>query len=263
MECKDDKYIAYVGQKYNKCHGPVFAQKYAEAKYLKPLGLSLRVFPQRRDETFQRLSSQEEFDLFSALHFVKYKLSKCHWKQRDRYFQNYLFLRNRAISCNWPLITKCVLAYIERSSIEADIHDLHERGYFALISAVDGFDPWKGFCLSTYAYSAIQKSFYRKYKKSVNTLPIEDFVEAIYYEDKDEGYWIEVLKKLLRTDLLSMREKKVLAYRFGCFGLNDHCPGSRYSLQAVGLQMQLSKERVRQIQNIAIEKIRKHFADLN
>lgn len=262
MECKDG-YISYVSRKYNKNHASMFAQQYAEAKYLKPWGLSLRISPQAVDETFRRLSKQSEFDLFVALHFMKYKLSKCHWKQRNRYFQNYLFLRNRVICCNWPLVTTCAQIYMNNSA-RADIDDLHERGYFALISAVDCFDPWFGFRLSTYACSAIKKSFYRKSKKSVNTLPIEDFVDAIYYEDKDEtGYWIEILTKLLRTDLLTMREKKVLALRFGCFGLNDHSPGSHYTLKEAGLQMQLSNERVRQIQFGAIDKIRKHLAGLN
>ena len=57
MEC-EDKYIAHVSQKYNKRHASTFAQKYAETKYLKPWGLSLRSSPQAGDETFHRLSRQ-------------------------------------------------------------------------------------------------------------------------------------------------------------------------------------------------------------
>ena len=93
---------------------------------------------------------------------------------------------------------------------------LFEQGYFALLSAADGFDPWYGWRLSTYACNAIKKSFYRQ-RKTLSMEPLDTIISTAAPDETDEdAEWLaENLGKILQTDLLDMREKTILTRRFG------------------------------------------------
>ena len=65
-------------------------------------------------------------------------------------------------------------------------------------------------------------------------------------------HWLLSEKRLLR---LTEIERKVIERRFGLLG------GCIWTLEEIGTYLRLSKERIRQIENKAIEKLRKENND--
>jgi RNA polymerase primary sigma factor len=249
MECKS-KYVQRVTDKYNRRHVTAFVRKGAEKKYLAPFGLSLRSTPPDNFGNAKGMLSQEdEFQLFTALHYMKWKITRTnHPKAKQRYLDIYIALRNRAITANWPLVLSCVKRHAESVRNGVDRSGLMERGYLSLIHSVDGFDPWRGFRFSTYACNAITRSFFNRVPKRIPVSSIDELEEIAPVRHKDDlqELWIERLQMLMQTDTLTLREKQVLQYRF-VQGLKLH---------QVGDIFELTKERVRQIQFEAIDKLR-------
>lgn len=246
----DSKYVHRVIDKYNRRHAIAFVQKRAERRFLVPLGLALKHFPPANfGNNRSRMNHSEEFELFTALHYMKYKMTRTKMKKcQDRYLQIYLALRNRGISANYRLVLDCVKRHAERLSRGIDQVLLIERGYMALISSVDGFDPWMGFLFSTYVCNSITRSFYNRVHVTSRIVSIDD-ADDIATEPADEAreLWLERIGILLHSDHLNPREVEVLKYRFY----------DKLTLGEVGAIWGLTKERVRQIQLKAVSNLRK------
>ena len=69
------------------------------------------------------------------------------------------------------------------------------------------------------------------------------------YEQLEEKTVSAMLQEMVKT--LDTREATILRYRFGLDG------GSEKTLEEVGQKFGVTRERVRQIQNIALAKLRK------
>ena len=249
MKC-NDKYVQRVIGKYNRGHVTSFGEKRAEQCFLAPLGLTLKYTPPADfGNNCERLPRQDEFNLFAALHYIKYKItrtkaSKC----RERYLQIYLALRNRGISANCPLIFNCVKRHAERFNRDiVDNAQLIERGHMSLINSVDGFDPWLGYRFSTYACNSITRSFFNRAQVVRPTVSIDE-LDDVGEKPVDESHelWLERVNLLLQSDILSFKEKEVLNYRFH----------EKLTLKEVGVIWGLTKERVRQIQVDALSKLK-------
>lgn len=245
----DDKYVQRVIDKYNRRHVIAFVQRKAERRFLGPLGLSLRRLPSSDfGDNCNRLNRREEFELFAALHYMKYKITKAKTRQcQERYLEIYLALRNRGISANRPLVLDCARRHAERFVNLLDKAQLIESGYMSLIYAVDGFDPWRGFRFSTYACTAITRSFFNR-NQITRTMTSIDDMDDVGSEspDKNHKLWLERLNVALRSDNLTSREKKVLKYRFY----------DSLTLKKAGELLEISKERTRQIQIKALAKLK-------
>lgn len=157
-----------------------------------------------------------------------------------------------------------VLAMAKRTRMsEVDFADMVSEGNMALLRSVDKFDCGRGFKFSTYACRAILKAFSRqgikstKYRQRFPT----DFDPAMEKSNHLETLRAtherecadEVKHIVLNNDAdLSDVEKTVIHYRFG---LESDQP-MPLTLEQVGQIIGVTKERVRQIQNKALEKIR-------
>ena len=158
-----------------------------------------------------------------------------------------------------------VLAMAKRTRMsEVDFADLVSEGNMALLRSVDKFDAGRGFKFSTYACRAILKAFSRqgvklsKYRQRFPT----DFDPAL-----EKSNHLETVRKTHEQELaaevkhivvdndaeLSDVERTVIHYRFG---LDNEEPTPPLTLEQVGQIIGVTKERVRQIQNKALEKIR-------
>lgn len=244
----DEKYVQRVIDKYNRHQVNTFIQKRADKRFLSPVGLTLKYFPPKSfGNNRDRLSHQEEFDLFAALHYMKYKIVHTTMQSKGRYLQIYLALRNRGISANILLVFNCVKRHSERLGSGVDKGKLIGSGSSSLMSAVDGFDPWRGFRFSTYACNAITRGFFNRSRIETFLVTLEE-AENISVDSIDEKFelWIERLEIALEYNNLTSREKEVLEYRFK----------KKMTLLEVGAVWGITKERVRQIQNKAIAKLK-------
>ncbi len=178
-------------------------------------------------------------------------------------------LQTRAdiIQMNMPL----VLSMAKRSRLEGlDFNEMISEGNMALIRSVEKFDSTRGFKFSTYSCRAILKSFSRvalKTSRYRGLFPMElttelersDFLDR-KREDLEETY-IEELKHVLGANLAELNEveQTVITERFA-LGAVSHSGRSK-TLEQVGAMIGVTKERVRQIQNKALCKIRVALED--
>ena len=164
---------------------------------------------------------------------------------------------------NLPL----VMAMAKRAKLASiDYSELISEGNMALLRSVDKFDCGRGFKFSTYACRAILKSFSRvamRVSRHRGRFPVE-FDPAIersdYLERKREEIVIDCvddLKDILLRNLadLSEVERPVICERFA-LSSTDREGASPKTLEEVGVIIGVTKERVRQIQNKALKKIR-------
>jgi RNA polymerase sigma factor (sigma-70 family) len=173
--------------------------------------------------------------------------------------------RGEIVRLNVPL----VLAMAKRTRITGiDFADLISEGNLALLRSVDKFDCARGFKFSTYACRAILKSFSRVAGRTSRyrghfptefdpTLEKGDFIEQRREGAEDEC--LEELKSILGGNLANLNdiEQQVIWARFALDGKPGADPAPRAkTLEQVGEMIGVTKERVRQIQNKALNKIR-------
>ncbi len=158
-----------------------------------------------------------------------------------------------------------VLAMAKRTRMsEVDFADLVSEGNMALLRAVDKFDAGRGYKFSTYACRAILKAFSRqgmklsKYRQRFPTDFDPKLERSNYLETKRADFEkdaAEEVKRIVlenRADLTDV-ERTVIEHRFGLETADGEKP---MTLEQVGQIIGVTKERVRQIQNKAMEKIR-------
>jgi len=174
-----------------------------------------------------------------------------------------LDMRSFIVEMNMPL----VLAMAKRTRLTSiDVNELVSEGNMALLRSVEKFDCSRGFKFSTYSCRAILKSFSRvamrlsRYRQVFPT-EFDPAVEASdYVEQRREGERIdcveEVKRILLRNSAgLSDVERTVIMERFS-IGRSDAALRKHKTLEEVGRIIGVTKERVRQIQNKALGKIK-------
>ncbi len=227
-------------------------------------------------EPTEVLTADQERALFLRFNFCRYRLMKVlaryrgvrlsaaaarealHW---DRLAQR---TREDIIRAN----TSLVLAMARRSrNSGVELGELVSEGNLALLRCVDKFDAARGFKFSTYACRAILASFSRAGAKAARLrsqfpTPFDPAMErSSFLESKRariEHDCVEELKRILFENSadLSHVERRVLTARFS-LDQAATLPGSRRkTLDQVGSLLGVSKERVRQIQNQAMLKLR-------
>lgn len=158
-----------------------------------------------------------------------------------------------------------VLAMAKRTRMsEVDFADMVSEGNMALMRSVDKFDCARGFKFSTYACRAILKAFSRQGMKFAQhrqrfptdfdpSLEKSNHLETLRATHERES--AEEVKHIVLTNRadLSDVERTVINHRFALMGQQPSVP---LTLEQVGQIIGVTKERVRQIQNKALEKIR-------
>ena len=143
--------------------------------------------------------------------------------------------------------------------------DLIQEGNLGLMKAAEKFEPERGFKFSTYATWWIRQSITRAIAQlsqepiSLET-PVgeeEDAHLEDFIQDEDAGVPVdEAGRQLLRRELLHVlksltpREERVITLRFG---LED---GRARTLEELGKEFNVTRERVRQIEAKALRKLR-------
>ena len=204
-------------------------------------------FAKRKLGAIQRKAKKEGLTKETAEQLVE-------WHRRYEHFREYLVRTNLAL----------VLAMAKRTRLgDVDFAEIVSEGNMALMRAVEKFNVDKGFKFSTYACRAILKAFSRTAMKSnryKTRFPVEFEPEMEKSDwsdrkrDEVEEDCIDELKQIVDRNLaeLSDTEQTVIRRRFNWQQQED----SPLTLEEVGKIIGVTKERVRQIQNKAMLKIK-------
>lgn len=199
-------------------------------------------------------------DIARRMHYAAYRMRHAKKKRELKLWQqHYIGLRDRIVLGNRKLIYRAVR---RRMAVANRADDMIGDCHIVLIQAVAAYNPWLGIRFSTYAYTCLVRALARiSQRLSTDWLARSISFEAL--PDGEPGGQHEVepasnglmrLDQYLREDhpLLSHREKMIITYRF-----NFREVTGNPTLETVGAELGLSKERVRQVQASAIEKLRK------
>ena len=202
--------------------------------------------------------------LFQAMHACAYRAvqaDRAGNKEllRQRWAARWRTIREHIVKQNIGLVYK-TLAKFDTTRLDAD--SLLSDGMYALGRAVDRFDPWRGYHFSTYACNSIIRAMMRSKRREARyreAYPIQyepDFEQPERSHQVETDLYLERLQMILRDNSAELTpvEWGVLHRRF----LRD---GNRQpTFEAIGDEIGLCKERIRQIQNTALSKLRASLA---
>lgn len=233
-------------------------------------------FPEDADEISStgrrsRLTAAEERTMFKRYNYARYRLAKLIEAQNRRrvasrsaemihWYRRAMRTRSDLVRANMAL----VLAMGKRTRIpNVDFGELVSEGNMALLRSVEKFDVSRGFKFSTYACRAILKAFNRlatktgRYRQRFPTEFNPDLERSDYDVMKHEMQRedsVDALREILARNRAKLTdvEQTIVIERFA---LGTRKRKGR-TLAEVGKMVGLTNERVRQIQNLALEKIR-------
>lgn len=192
------------------------------------------------------------------MHYAAWRMSKCkEISARVFWKSHYLNMRDQVVMGNRKLVFRAIRRWMPPTT-QAD--DMTSDCQIVLIQSVAAYNPWMGIRFSTYAYTCLMRALSRMSQKMqadkiTRSVPLESLVGTAA-----DPFSLDIVSETsLHLDeflgdacnLLSPREKLVLIQRF-C--LDEKNPSG--TLEQVGKKLGLSKERVRQVQARALDKLR-------
>jgi RNA polymerase sigma factor (sigma-70 family) len=216
------------------------------------------------------LSREHEAHLFRKMNYLKFlahelreKIDPSRVKTSDldlieRYQEEALAVKNQIIRANLRLVVSIAKRHVGPSN---NFFELVSDGNMSLIRAVEKFDYSRGNKFSTYASWAIMKNFARtipeeNYRRDRFVTGHEEMFEAAADNRTDEHEYESALKRMQEAikgmlGRLDDRERQIIIGRYGLNGTSEH------TLEQLGRTLGITKERVRQIESRAQDKLRK------
>ncbi len=216
------------------------------------------------------LTPRQEVHLFRKMNYLKYKASRLRTKldmarpkrqlmnQIERLYEEAVATRNHIIRANLRLVVSIARQYVRPGQ---DFFEMVSDGNVSLMRAVDRFDHSRGYKFSTYASWAIMTNFRRTVPhqhRNQRRFPTghaglcaaaEDRRSDPFEKETAQAHRQAQVQQMLRQ--LNDRERQVIVRRFGL------CPGDEpLTLKQVGVELGVTKERIRQIEGRALGKLR-------
>ncbi len=209
------------------------------------------------------LGPQRERALFLKFNYYKYRFVKARrqmdvqfarWRQLDvmeKHLHHAQQVKNQIVQANLRLVVSVARRHWRPG---LDLMELVSDGNITLMRAVESFDVHKGNRFSTYATLALMKGFARSVSRmqSFSTATGKAGLDQL----PDTPRVSAVERFALREDVgallgrLTDRERRVL---IGHFGLDQSEPAT---YEQIGQRLGLSKQRIRQIEQAALAKLR-------
>ena len=216
------------------------------------------------------LDREQEMHLFRKMNYLKYQAHQIRSKvdpsraktsdldEIERLQEEALAVKNQIIRANLRLVVSIAKRHVGPSN---NFFELVSDGNMSLIRAVEKFDFSRGNKFSTYASWAIMKNFARtipeeNYRRDRFVTGHEEMFEAAADNRTDEHEYESALKRMQEAvkgmlGRLDDRERKIIISRFGLGGASEQ------TLEQLGRELGITKERVRQIESRAQDKLRK------
>ena len=220
------------------------------------------------------LSREQEGHLFRKMNYLRFLASKLRdsieptkaktsdLDEVERLQDEALTVKNQIISANLRLVVSIAKRHVGPSN---DFFHLVSDGNMSLIRAVEKFDYARGNKFSTYASWAIMKNFARtipeeSYRRDRFVTGHEEMFEAAADNRTDEHEYENAQKRMQDAvkgmlGRLDDRERMIIVSRYGINGASEE------TLEQLGKKLMITKERVRQIESRALEKIRKFASE--
>lgn len=203
----------------------------------------------------------DEHNLFVALHTCAFHAARrsrgrqIPTKERHTWAKRWEDIRAYIVEQNLGLVYSMISRVGSR---RLDEDDLLSEAMLALTRAVDRFNPWRGYRFSTYACNVITRALMRRGKKESRYRQLFPVQHDATYEpssglpDLNSELYVERLHRILDDNLgeLTGLETTILTHRF------PEESRSKLTFREIGDAIGLSKERVRQIQGVALDKLR-------
>ncbi len=200
---------------------------------------------------FKPLSREEEFSLW------------------ERYRKNNdIGARDKLIKSNLKFVASVAKNY---QGLGLSYADLIAEGNCGLLKAIDKFDYEKGFKTISYSVWWIRQSILEALKERAgiegDSLP-QDFEKQNQYEDDEQNCDTTIEEEYISSDSEEFKIeelKKTINMLIGCLTEREQYVISEYyglnakegaTLEEIGASMGLTKERVRQIKEKALKKLR-------
>jgi RNA polymerase primary sigma factor len=216
------------------------------------------------------LTRDQEVHLFRKMNYLKYRAGRLRealdparaktseLDEIERLQEEALAVKNQIIRANLRLVVSIAKKRVGPTS---NFFELVSDGNMSLIRAVEKFDFSRGFKFSTYASWAIMKNYARTIPEEKSrrdrfvTGHGEMFEAAADHrtdEHQAESDYLrnrETVQGMLGR--LDDRERRIIVGRYGLGG------ASELTLEQIGKELGITKERVRQIESRAEEKLRR------
>ncbi|MBN2216202.1 MAG: sigma-70 family RNA polymerase sigma factor [Pirellulales bacterium] len=217
------------------------------------------------------LTREQEAHLFRKMNYLKRKANRLRnqldpdrpraalMDQIEKLYDQSVVVKNEIIRANLRLVVSIAKRHV---GPQESFFELVSDGNMSLIRAVEKFDYARGNKFSTYASWAIMKNFARtipdEHRRRDRFRTSQGEMFAATEDDRTDQYEQETIylqrhnqvERIL--DRLDDREQKIIVTRFG---LNQGKEPK--TLKQVGAELGVTKERIRQIEARALNKLRR------
>lgn len=222
------------------------------------------------------LNREEEAELFRRYNYLKFlafqnragiKLSHVSGKmisQIESYLAQAEEIKRRIIEANLRLVVNIARKHTLSG---ANLLDLVSEGNISLMHAVEKFDYSRGYRFSTFASWAITKDYAHNIPDQISRLgsttkaTLANIHREMRSDTAADFAAIERAHQSLTQvikDNLTEREQYVIINRFGLVG--PPIKKQTKTLVQIGRELNLSKERIRQIELLALQKLRQSLS---